>query len=157
MDKASDGLGTQIGMTRLWRLTFDSITNPDLGGKIDLLIDGATVNGVKVNMFDNITADKFGNLILLEDVGNAAHNGKVWRYNVLTNTLTMIAKHDPARFGDVTIAATSPFNQDEETSGVIDASDILGSGMNLIVDQAHYSITGQAVEGGQLQIGRAHV
>src|SRR5262249_40270 len=40
LDQASDGVGSQIGQTRLWRLTFDDITNPDAGGKIDLLIDG---------------------------------------------------------------------------------------------------------------------
>ena len=44
LDQVSDGLGAQIGQTRLWRLTFDDITNPDAGGKIDLLIDGRTVD-----------------------------------------------------------------------------------------------------------------
>src|SRR5262249_5260098 len=44
LDTASDGVGTQVGQTRLWRLTFDDITNPDAGGKIDLLLDGPTVN-----------------------------------------------------------------------------------------------------------------
>ena len=42
LDQVSDSLGSQIGQTRLWRLTFDDITNPDAGGKIDLLIDGRT-------------------------------------------------------------------------------------------------------------------
>ena len=59
LDQASDGLGAQIGQTRLWRLTFDDITNPDAGGTIDLLVDGDMVNGKKVNMFDNITIDKY--------------------------------------------------------------------------------------------------
>src|SRR5262249_42334125 len=49
LDQVSDGVGAQIGQTRLWRLTFDDITHPELGGKIDLLIDGRTVNGQKVN------------------------------------------------------------------------------------------------------------
>src|SRR5689334_21016787 len=40
LDQVSDGVGAQIGQTRLWRLTFDDITNPELGGKVDLLIDG---------------------------------------------------------------------------------------------------------------------
>src|SRR5262245_12717254 len=57
LDNVSDGLGTQIGQTRLWRLTFDDITNPDLGGTIDLLIDGRVVDGEKVNMFDNMTVN----------------------------------------------------------------------------------------------------
>lgn len=165
LDLASDGLGTQIGQTRLWRLTFDDITNPDLGGRIDLLIDGRVVNGQKVNMFDNITVnERTGQIVLLEDVGNAAHNGKVWQFDPATNALTLVARHDPARFGDVGTPATLPFNQDEETSGVIDVSSILGAGSYLVVDQAHYVINAESpngftnpdelVEGGQLMFMR---
>jgi hypothetical protein len=151
LDKASDGLGTQIGQTRLWRLTFDDITNPDAGGKIDLLVDGDVVNGKKVNMFDNITIDKYGHILLQEDVGGNAHNGKIWQYDVATDSLKLLAQHDPARFGDVGVSETTPFNQDEETSGVIDLQDILGLGAFAFVDQAHYQ-TGDTttVEGGQL-------
>jgi len=58
--------------------------------------------------------------------------------------------HDVARFGDIGIGATLPYNQDEESSGIIDVQEILGAGMFLLVDQAHYSIPGDAVEGGQL-------
>lgn len=43
LDQATDGVGAQNGRTRLWRLTFDDITAPALGGKIDLLIDGRVV------------------------------------------------------------------------------------------------------------------
>ncbi|MDZ8054512.1 MAG: SdiA-regulated domain-containing protein [Aulosira sp. ZfuVER01] len=152
LDQVSDGVGTQIGQTRLWRLTFDDITNPDAGGTIDLLIDGDTVNGVKVNMFDNISIDKYGHILLQEDVGGAAHNGKIWQYDIATDTLKQIAKHDPARFGDIGVAATSPFNNDEESSGIIDVQDILGPGWFLTSDQAHYTtgVTTSQVEGGQL-------
>jgi hypothetical protein len=161
LDQVSDGVGPQIGRTRLWRLTFDSIRNPDLGGRIDLLIDGRTVNGQKVNMFDNMTVShQTGQIILLEDVGNAAHNGKVWRYNPFTDSLVLIAHHDEARFGNVTTPATLPYNQDEETSGVVDVASILGPGSYLLVDQAHYLINSttpngftnpnELVEGGQL-------
>lgn len=180
LDQVSDGLGTQIGRTRLWRLNFTDLTNPDLGGTIDLLIDGQTVNGHKVNMFDNITVNaSTGRLLLQEDVGGAAHNGKVWEYDPSTwngtpnsGTLVMIAKHDPARFGDrvagVTTAATLPFNNDEESTGVIDITEImkgsvlhkgnLGEAWYLSSDQAHYGaaaqsgITAAQVEGGQLVI-----
>ncbi len=173
LDQVGDGAGAQIGQTRLWRLTFDDITNPDAGGKIDLLIDGRVVNGQKVNMFDNITVNPTtGHIILLEDVGNAAHNGKVWDYNPANDSLVQVAKHDPARFGDVGLAATFPFNQDEETSGVIDVSAILGvPNSYLLVDQAHYLIDAthnpnspnpnfsnpdELVEGGQLLLVRVN-
>lgn len=162
LDQATDGTGSQIGRTRLWRLTFDDITNPDLGGKIDLLIDGRLVApGLRVNMFDNITVNRLtGLVVLLEDVGDAPHNGKVWLYDPQTDALTLLAKHDPARFGDIGVAPTAPFNVDEETSGVIDMSLILGNGYYLSSDQAHYLINAanpngfanpnELVEGGQL-------
>ena len=161
LDQATDGVGAQIGQTRLWRLTFDDIANPDLGGKIDLLIDGRVVNGEKVNMFDNMTVNATTGLIILqEDVGNAAHNGKMWTYNPFTDALVRVANHDPVRFGDLTAAATAPFNRDEETSGVLDVSSILGADVYLTSDQAHYLINAanpngfanpdELVEGGQL-------
>jgi hypothetical protein len=170
LDQVVDGVGASIGRTRFWRLTFDDITHPELGGIIDLLITGGPVapgfeNAQPVNMFDNITVNpENGVVVLLEDVGNAAHNGKVWLYDPATGKLTQVAHHDVARFGDIGIAATTPFNQDEETSGVIDMSDILGVGKYLFVDQAHYAINtanprgfsnpNELVEGGQLMLGR---
>ena len=165
LDQATDGMGAQIGQTRVWRLTFDDITNPSLGGKIDLLIDGRVVGGQKVNMFDNIAVnEKMGVVVLLEDVGNAAHNGKVWLYDPEADSLVQVARHDPARFGGIGVPATAPFNQDEETSGVIDVSSILGAGTYLLVDQAHYAINAlnprgftnpdELVEGGQLMMAR---
>jgi phosphodiesterase/alkaline phosphatase D-like protein len=157
LDTVADGLGTQVGRSRLWRLNFTDITNPDAGGTIDLLLDG-TEGQV---MFDNISVDRYGHITLLEDTGNAQHNGKTWQYDIATDKLTQLTKFDPARFGDVvpgtagaapTITpATAPFNIDEETSGVIDVQDILGAGWSLIDAQAHYSNTDPAlVEGGQL-------
>ncbi|MGC4071014.1 MAG: hypothetical protein QM760_00530 [Nibricoccus sp.] len=167
LDQVSDGLGAQIGITRLWRLNFTDITNPDLGGTIDLLINGATIDGEKVNMFDNMCVNaQTGHLILQEDVGGAPHNGKIWDYNPATGVLKKVLKHDPARFGDrangITTAATSPFTNDEEGSGIIDITPfITGSALlkgnpreawYLTSDQAHYTtgITTSQSEGGQL-------
>jgi hypothetical protein len=63
----------------------------------------------------------------------------------------MIGKHDPARFGDIGVPATAPFNQDEESSGVLDVQEILGPGKFLITVQAHYtSVPVDIAEGGQL-------
>ncbi|MEB3362041.1 MAG: hypothetical protein VKI42_07960 [Synechococcaceae cyanobacterium] len=151
LDTASDGLGSQIGQTRLWRLNFDDIRNPDLGGSIDLLIDGDIVNGQKVNMFDTIAMDRFGYILLQEDVGNAARNAKVWQYDIATDSLKQLGTFDPARFGDVGLAATAPFTIDEDSSGSIDAQDLLGPGWFLFDAQAHYGIADpKQVEGGQL-------
>lgn len=162
IDQVSDGVGTQVGATRLWRLNFADITNPDLGGTIDLLVDGDIVDGRKVNMFDNITVSPDGMVFLQEDVGNAAHNGKIFMYDPNTDTVTQITMHDENRFGNVGLLPTSPFSADEEGSGIIDITDLMaGSSLNigyagerwlLSTDQAHYTtgLTAAQVEGGQL-------
>ncbi len=146
IDQVNDGLGSQIGRTRVWHLRFDNITSPKLGGTIEAVLDGTE----GMNMLDNMAIDNYGHILLLEDVGNSKHNGKVWQYTIATDAVTMVGKHDPTRFGDITVPATAPYNQDEETSGIIDVQNILGQGMFLLVDQAHYPISGEAVEGGQL-------
>ena len=151
LDTVKDGVGTQVGRSRLWRLNFTDITNPDAGGTIDLLLDGTEGQ----NMFDNISVDRYGFITLNEDTGNAAHNAKVWQYDIAADKLTLLTKSDPARFGDVVdgkvTAATAPFNIDEESSGTIDLQDILGAGWSLIDLQAHYTNPDASlVEGGQL-------
>lgn len=145
-DQVKDGIGTTVGRTRLYRLHFTDIAHPELGGTITCLLDGTEAG----NMFDNITVDKYSRVLLQEDVGGQAHNGKVWLYDIATDRLSQVARHDPARFGEIGRAATSPFNNDEESSGIIDVSDILGPGSYLLDVQAHYSIAGELVEGGQL-------
>jgi hypothetical protein len=144
-NNAGEGTGTQVGRSRLWRMNFTDITNPTAGGTIDMLLDG-TEGG---QMFDNLTIDRRGNVLLQEDVGNNQRSGIVWNYNILADNLTPLLMHDPARFGNYS-PAVSPFNQDEESSGIIDASDLLGEGWFLLDVQAHYGIAGELVEGGQL-------
>jgi uncharacterized protein YjiK/2',3'-cyclic-nucleotide 2'-phosphodiesterase (5'-nucleotidase family) len=140
--------------SRMWRMRFNDIANLETGGTITAVLDGT--EGQK--MLDNMTIDKLGHILLQEDPGGNAHNAKMWQYTIATDALELVGKHDAARFGEVvggvTTAATSPYTNDEESSGVIDMSDILGPGMFLIDDQAHYT-TGLAnltevVQGGQL-------
>jgi hypothetical protein len=76
-DETKDGVGTQIGRSRLWSITFDDVTDPLKGGKIELLLDGTEPQ----QMFDNITVDAAGNVYLQEDPGNQVHNAKIWIYN----------------------------------------------------------------------------
>jgi hypothetical protein len=76
---------------------------------------------------------------------------QIWRYSIAKDTLELVARHDPARFGDLGVPATPPFNQDEESSGIIPVYDILGEGWFLYDVQAHYNPgDAELVEGGQL-------
>ena len=135
------------GNSRLWRLRFDDIENPQNGGKIEILLKGT--EGQK--MFDNIAIDTHGRIILQEDVGNQVHIGKVWLYGIDSGNLVQIAQHNPAFFDPNATDKSRFLTQDEEASGVIDAEDILGRGWFLLDVQAHKASTdAELVEGGQL-------
>jgi hypothetical protein len=135
--------GTTVGRSRLYRMSFDDITNPTAGGTVTELI--STEDGPQ--MMDNMTIDKFGRIIIQEDIGGQDALGKIWVYDIATQGLVAVAHHDPARFSP---GAAGFLTRDEESSGVIDASDLLGDGYYLINVQAHYGIPGELVEGGQL-------
>jgi hypothetical protein len=148
----SDITAGQIGRSRVWALNFTDSAQPELGGKIELLLDG-TLNNGEYQMLDNITVNDDGTLIMQEDVGNNKHNGKMWKFNPATGDLVKISRFDQALFGDIGIAQT--LTKDEETSGVIDVTRLLGRNdgrvYNLFVVQNHApSGDAETVEGGQL-------
>lgn len=141
--------------SRLWRLTLNDVNDPAAGGRIELMIDGRQAG--QPQMMDNITVDADGNLVILEDVGNNARLGKVWKFNPGTKSLTELAQHDPSRF---LIGAPGFLTQDEESSGVVDVTRLFDGVAGYDTDefryylldvQAHYALSDPAlVEGGQL-------
>jgi hypothetical protein len=135
---------TTDGRSRLYRMRFDDITNPEAGGEISMLLEGG-LNGPQ--MMDNMTIDSFGRVLIQEDIGGQDALSKVWLYDLSSGGLAEIAQHDPSRFG---IGAPGFLTRDEESSGIIDAKDVLGEGWFLLNVQAHYGIPGELVEGGQM-------
>jgi len=136
--------GVQVGRSRLWRLRFTDVNNPEAGGAISMLLDGTEGQ----QMMDNICLDSRGHVIIVEDIGNNAQLGRVLQYDIATDTLKIIAEHDPARF---LTGGANFLTQDEEASGVIDARDFLGNGWLLLDVQAHFTNPDpELVEGGQL-------
>ena len=133
--------------SRLWALDFTDISRPELGGTVRMLLDG-TEGQV---MMDNITVTQDGRVVIQEDPGNNARLSRVYEYDPQTDQITQLAQHDPARFGT---PPTAPFTQDEESSGVVDVTDILGrpgEQVFLLDVQAHYGFGDpEIVEGGQL-------
>jgi hypothetical protein len=131
------------GNSRLWRLRFVDPAQPWLGGTIDMLLDGS--EGQK--MFDNLCMTRRGQLFLQEDSGGQSHLAKVWRYDVGDDALVEVAHLAGDRFAP---DADDFLTIDEESSGIVDVSDILGEGKFLLDVQAHYAISGELVQGGQL-------
>lgn len=148
-DQVKEGQGNQIGRTRLYRLRFNDITNPTAGGMIDEVLDGTQAG----QMYDNMTIDRFDNVLIQEDPGNQPYLSKIRQYNIIDRSVITIAQHDVARFGDYNTPPAPPFNADEETSGIIDLGDILGNGWFAINTQAHYGLADpELVQGGQLML-----
>jgi len=149
----------RTGETRLWRLRFADPTDPSRGGKLTLLVSGPvgtpdnppatgtqSAGSPGPQMFDNITVNSRSQVLALEDVGGQAYLGGVWLYDTASGNLVELARHDPNRFVP---GAPGFLTKDEEASGIIPAP-FLGSGWYLVDVQAHYTIAGELVQGGQL-------
>jgi VCBS repeat-containing protein len=148
-DTVKTGQGTQVGRSRMWRLRFQNAAQPELGGQIDMVLDGTG----DYQMMDNMVVDVNGRAIVQEDPGGQAYTARIQEVDLRSGTVTPLAQHDPARFGSLTQAPSAGFNNDEESSGVIDISDILGRNGYLINVQAHFNLADpELVQKGQLLV-----
>lgn len=146
-DMVKAGTGAQEGRSRLWRLRFADLADPQQSGTLTMLLDGTEPH----QSFDNLTIDRFGNILLQEDPGSQAHDVRIWQYRIADGDLKVIAQQDVARFGTLGVPATAPFTNDVESSGIMDASHILGDGWFLFDVMAHYAISDpELLQGGQL-------
>lgn len=123
---------TQTGPGRLWELHFDDIEDPFKGGTITLKLDGS--EGVLHP--DNITVTKTGEILIQEDAGNKDHLGRIWLYNTRTDKLNEVAHHNPRYFSP---KSRHFISKSEESSGIIDASNIIGPGWYLTSVQSPIS------------------
>lgn len=144
---------------RLYKFTFDSIANPT-GGTVATVLDAASLigtDGQVARSFDNMTVDGDGNVIIQEDPGGSDYIAKVWKYNPVTKQAVQIFESDRDRFLP---GAPNFLTRDEENSGVIDVTDIVananwyepGRRYYLGNMQAHYSLPGELVQGGQMYL-----
>lgn len=146
------------GNSRAWAVEFVDIENPELGGTVRMLFDGSVPSSLAgglhsatgltdVRMMDNLAVSHNNQLIIQEDVGNNARLGRLWLYDITADSVTEIGISDPSLF---VTGASAFLTQDEETSGVVDASQIIAPGWWLLDMQAHYASTTELAEGGQL-------
>lgn len=144
---------------RLYKFTFDSIANP-AGGTVETVLDSASLigtDGQVARSFDNMVVDGEGNILIQEDPGGNDYIAKTWKFNPFTGEAVQIFENDRARFQP---GAPNFLTRDEENSGVIDVTDIVananwykaGRRYYLTNTQAHYSIPGELVQDGQVQM-----
>jgi hypothetical protein len=130
----------------LWRMRWEDIEHPELGGTLTLLLDGS--EEPLLNKPDNMAIDRHGNLLIQEDPGGNEHVARILAYRIADGALTTLAQFDPALF-----SADAPdlITIDEESSGIIDAAKVLGGGSFLFDAQVHTSSGDpETVEKGQL-------
>ena len=148
--EGGDTTPAEAGVTRdgggLWRLHFRDVKRPELGGTLTLLLDGS--EAPYLNKPDNMTIDRKGNLLIQEDPGNNAHLARIVAYNIKTGDRGVVAQFDPNQF---VTGAPGFITQDEESSGIIDASKVIAPGWFLFDAQVHKANPDPAlVEYGQL-------
>ncbi len=64
--------------SQLFRMRFHDVTDPMSGGTIEVLINGQGI----AQMFDNITVDNQGRVLIQVDPGGNAYLAKVWAYDI---------------------------------------------------------------------------
>jgi Ca2+-binding RTX toxin-like protein len=137
------------GSSRIYQLTFADITHPELGGTIKAVVDSANYGA---HMFDNLTVNN-GHVLVQEDPGNQAYVARMWDYDIATGSFAPIATFNPDQFQP---GATHFITQDEESSGVLDVTSLLGDADTrayLFDAQVHASTGDPAtVERGQLSV-----
>jgi hypothetical protein len=152
--------GSGAQSARLYRLTLDSLANPT-GGAIELVVDRAALAPAapaNTAMFDNMTVDGDGKVLIQEDPGGNAYLALTWLVDPtapLASRAKAVLVSDAARF-----SANPPtgLTIDEESSGIIEVTDIVrhanwyeeGRRYYLADMQAHFNISGPLVQGGQL-------
>ncbi|MCU1677455.1 MAG: PhoX family protein [Frankiales bacterium] len=131
----------------LWRLRFVDVNQPELGGSLTLLLDGS--EAPYLNKPDNITLDAHGNLLVQEDPGGNAHLARIVAYRLEDGARGVLAQFDPALF---TPGAAGFITSDEESSGIIDISELAGKKDTFLFDaQVHKNLADpELVQMGQL-------
>ena len=123
----------------LWRLSFHNIEKPWKGATLTLLLDGTESIGAgepKINKPDNMTIDGDGNVLIQEDAGNNAHVGRIVAYRIGDGAMGVVARFDETLFAS---GAPGLITVNEESSGIIDAERLMGSGAFFFTAMVHTS------------------
>ncbi len=117
----------------LWRLRFTDVSHPARGMTLTLLRDGS--EAPYLSKPDNMDIDPHGHLLIQEDPGGNAHVARVLAYDIEGDQIATLAQFDPAIFSGPDALTT-----DEESSGILDVEDQLGTGRFLFDAQVHTSV-----------------
>lgn len=126
------------GDSRLSQLLFDDIQNPQAGGHISTQLRAKEMGA---EMFDNLTVDAAGRLLVQEDPGEHAHLAAIWLFDPKTKLATKLFEANPALFKS---GSRDFMTVDEEHSGIIEVTDLLRKASWFDAKRRYYLGTTQA-------------
>ncbi|MCX7190365.1 MAG: hypothetical protein NTU92_08345 [Methylotenera sp.] len=126
------------GDSRLSQLVFDDINNPQAGGSITTKIHASEIGA---EMFDNLTVDGDGRVLLEEDPGEHERLSAIWLFEPKTNKTTKLFEANPKLFKT---GATDFMTTDEEHSGMIEVTALLSKATWFNSKRRYYLGTTQA-------------
>lgn len=103
-----------------WRLTFVDGQKPELGAKLELLLDGT--EAPYLSKPDNMTITSEGIVLLQEDPGNNAHVSRIVAFRPADGKLAVVAEFNKQYFAPT---GSSFMTIDEESSGIIDVTSLI--------------------------------
>ncbi len=142
---------SMTGHSRIWKVTFDDATKPELGGSIEVLLEGPADNtpaSAGPKMMDNLTVNERGQLLIQEDPGGNDYVSGIYQLDPKSGGLRRVARYDERQFAP---GGSQFITNDEETSAIIPAP-FLGAGQYLFTAQVHKAVAGPQVEMGQLDV-----
>ncbi len=135
--------------TRVWKLTFADISNPALGGTVELIWTSGFGNGAEQPdepaTLDNMDISADGRLMITEDCGGDDRLCRLWMLNLQTHQddvpnsvqATIVGFSNPEFFASGGQYFGDRANTNEEHSGVITAESFLGRGWYIVNTQNH--------------------
>jgi hypothetical protein len=117
----------------VWKLTYVNVNKPELGATLDLVLNGSEAPSndatIQINKPDNISISNDGTVAFIqEDPGANDHVSRLLAVRLSDNKLVSVAKFDADMFGVAGTAgnASKYMTNDEESSGVFDATKVFG-------------------------------
>lgn len=126
------------GDSHLSQLLFDDIQNPQAGGHISTQLRAKEMGA---EMFDNLTVDAAGRVLVQEDPGEHAHLAAIWLFDPKTKLATKLFEANPALFKS---GSHDFMTVDEEHSGIIEVTDLLRKASWFDAKRRYYLGTTQA-------------